>query len=248
MEPLPRALRGWQPRSWPESCGYRQRHEDVPPRRQARYNVLLTLDHGPQLLDFNLAESPHSAGQAESAMLGGTLSLHGSGADRGISDPNLWNKVGAQADIYSLGLVIRELLTGQAPDLPDEKLPPPRAMSDLLERRTRLVTDVGQFNPSVPPCTPCHGHALALLQLPRIATPTHSLLPRTWTPSWLDVPLRLAVNPLAAPAPGERDHAESRPDRRLQWSTWYWPVSSACSGSVPCSSLTRSPCPRFDRQ
>jgi len=120
-------------------------HRDVKPG-----NILLTLDHGPQLLDFNLAESPHAAHQAESAMLGGTLPYMAPEQIEAFLNPELWNKVGAQADIYSLGLVLRELLTGQAPDLPDERISPARAMSDLLDRRTRLVTDVRRFNPQIP--------------------------------------------------------------------------------------------------
>ena len=50
----------------------------------SRRNVLLTIQHGPQLLDFNLAESPHSASQAQAAMHGGTLPVHGPRADRGV--------------------------------------------------------------------------------------------------------------------------------------------------------------------
>ncbi len=120
-------------------------HRDVKPG-----NILLTLDHGPQLLDFNLAESPHAAHQAESAMLGGTLPYMAPEQIQAFINPDLWGKVGARADIYSLGLVLRELLTGQAPDLPDEKISPARAMSDLLDRRASLVTDVRRFNPQIP--------------------------------------------------------------------------------------------------
>ena len=120
-------------------------HRDVKPG-----NILLTLDHGPQLLDFNLAESPHSAHQAESAMLGGTLPYMAPEQIEAFLNPDSWGKVDARSDIYSLGLVLREFLTGQAPDLPDERIPPARAMSDLLDRRTRLVTDVRQFNPRIP--------------------------------------------------------------------------------------------------
>ena len=44
-------------------------HRDIKPA-----NVLLTLHHGPQLLDFNLAYDPHAAEQAEAALRGGTRS------------------------------------------------------------------------------------------------------------------------------------------------------------------------------
>ena len=43
-------------------------HRDVKPA-----NILLTINQGPQLLDFNLAESPHSADHAQAALRGGTL-------------------------------------------------------------------------------------------------------------------------------------------------------------------------------
>jgi hypothetical protein len=120
-------------------------HRDVKPG-----NILLTLDHGPQLLDFNLAKSPHAAHHAESAMLGGTLPYMAPEQIQAFINPELWGKVGARADIYSLGLVLRELLTGKAPDLPDERISPARAMSDLLDRRVSLVTDVRRFNPQIP--------------------------------------------------------------------------------------------------
>ncbi len=120
-------------------------HRDVKPG-----NVLLTLQHGPQLLDFNLAESPHGAQSARSAVLGGTLPYMAPEQIEAFLDPEKWENVGAQADLYSLGLVLRELLTGMAPDLPDEKLPSTRAMRELLDRRVCMVTDVGITNPKVP--------------------------------------------------------------------------------------------------
>jgi serine/threonine protein kinase len=129
--------------------GMRTFHRDVKPG-----NVLITLHHGPQLLDFNLAESPHAAQHAESAMLGGTLPYMAPEQIEAFLNPDLWGTVGARADIYSLGLVLRELLTGQAPDVPDDHLPPARALRDLLDRRSCLKTDVRHDNPIIP-------HALA---------------------------------------------------------------------------------------
>ena len=118
-------------KEWPGSCmilaralqyahGKLTYHRDVKPA-----NVLLTIMNGPQLLDFNLAESPHSADNAQAALHGGTLPYMAPEQIEAFLNPELWGKVGARADVYSLGLVLRELLTGQVPELPDDTLPPP---------------------------------------------------------------------------------------------------------------------------
>ena len=121
-------------------------HRDVKPA-----NILLTINHGPQLLDFNLAESPHSADNAQAALRGGTLPYMAPEQIEAFLNPELWGIVGAGADIYSLGLVLRELLTGQMPDLPEKGLPAARAMNDLLDRRPFLDAAVRRFNPAIPP-------------------------------------------------------------------------------------------------
>jgi serine/threonine protein kinase len=120
-------------------------HRDVKPG-----NILLTLHNGPQLLDFNLAESPHSADHARVALHGGTLPYMAPEQIEAFINPDLWNKVGAQADIYSLGLVLRELLTGQKLELPDAAVPPARALHAVLDRRMFLDVSVRRFNPAIP--------------------------------------------------------------------------------------------------
>ena len=126
--------------------GRRIYHRDVKPA-----NVLLTVNHGPQLLDFNLAESPHSADNASAALRGGTLPYMAPEQIEAFLNPDRWASVGAAADIYSLGLVLRELLTGQLPDLPKKGVPAPRAMRELLDRRRFFDVAVRRFNPAIPP-------------------------------------------------------------------------------------------------
>jgi serine/threonine protein kinase len=120
-------------------------HRDVKPG-----NILLTLHNGPQLLDFNLAESPHSADHAKAALHGGTLPYMAPEQIEAFINPDLWDKVGASADIYSLGLVFRELLTGQKPELPEPSVPPARAFRAVLDRRPFLDPSVRRLNPAIP--------------------------------------------------------------------------------------------------
>src|SRR5262249_35141926 len=143
-------------------------HRDVKP-----VNVLLTAQHGPQLLDFNLAESPHSASQAQAAMHGGTLPYMAPEQIEAFLNPDLWGKVGDPADIYSLGLVLRELLTGQAPDLPAETLAPARAMRVLLDRRPLLDVSVRRSNPAIP-------HALEAIVARCLAVSLANRYPDAW--------------------------------------------------------------------
>ncbi|MFO0910667.1 MAG: serine/threonine-protein kinase [Isosphaeraceae bacterium] len=109
-------------------------HRDVKPA-----NVLLTFHQGPQLLDFNLAHDPSSAVEATAALRGGTLPYMAPEQLRAFLDPAQWAAVDARADLYSLGLVLREMLTGISPDVPEPGIPLTRAISGLLDRRSDLV-------------------------------------------------------------------------------------------------------------
>lgn len=120
-------------------------HRDVKPA-----NVLLTFRDGPQLLDFNLAHDPHSADHAEAALRGGTLPYMAPEQLEAFLDPDCWDDVGETADLYALGLLLVELVTGRRPEAPDPKLPLPRAIRELLDRRSGWFPCFRDVNPAIP--------------------------------------------------------------------------------------------------
>jgi len=120
-------------------------HRDVKPA-----NILLTHKDGPQLLDFNLSHDPHDAGNAEAALRGGTLPYMAPEQLSAFLDPKMWDSVREPADVYALGLVLCELLTGQAPVTQDPTLPLPRAIADLHLRRADLHPERLRGMPGVP--------------------------------------------------------------------------------------------------
>ncbi len=78
-------------------------HRDIKPA-----NILLTLENGPQLLDFNLAHDLNAVGEAAAALRGGTLPYMAPEQLVAFLDPLCWERVGPKADVYSLGLVMHE--------------------------------------------------------------------------------------------------------------------------------------------
>src|SRR5262249_35105039 len=83
-------------------------HRDLKPA-----NVLLTDDGQPMLLDFNLADDAGLRAGAAAARMGGTLPYMAPeqlAAFRGEPCP-----VDARSDLYALGRILSQLLTGQPP-------------------------------------------------------------------------------------------------------------------------------------
>ncbi|RUL88875.1 serine/threonine-protein kinase [Tautonia sociabilis] len=117
-------------------------HRDVKPA-----NILLSATEGPQLLDFNLAHDPNAPDRAESALRGGTLPYMAPEQLEAFKDPDRWKEVGPSADLYALGLVLRELITGDRPEAPPPDLPLPRAINDLLAARVDGWPPVRSANP-----------------------------------------------------------------------------------------------------
>jgi serine/threonine protein kinase len=120
-------------------------HRDVKPA-----NILLAQSEGPQLLDFNLAKAPSSADGASEARSGGTLPYMDSTQLQAFLDPERWDDVGPASDLFSLGLVLHEMLTGRRPEGPDTSLPLPRAIREMLDLRSRPYPSARSLNPDVP--------------------------------------------------------------------------------------------------
>lgn len=102
-------------------------HRDIKPA-----NVLLADDGEPMLVDFNLAESPRWRDRAEAAHIGGTLPYM---APEVLAAFDAGQPLGdARADVYSLGLVLFELLTGRFPfpAVPEHELDIARLRADRL--------------------------------------------------------------------------------------------------------------------
>ncbi len=121
-------------------------HRDIKPA-----NILLAFREGPQLLDFNLAYTPNQPEHAQAALKGGTLPYMAPEQLLAFLNPLLWESVRFPADIYSLGLVLKELATGLPPDAPDGRLPLPRAIQALHDRRSSPGVPLRELNPSIPP-------------------------------------------------------------------------------------------------
>ncbi|HZY85306.1 MAG TPA: protein kinase [Gemmataceae bacterium] len=87
-------------------------HHDIKPS-----NILLGTDGQPMLLDFNLARCAHDSQAQAAAVVGGTVAYMAPEHLRALisKDPQVKQQVDQRSDVYSLGMVLYEFLTGQGP-------------------------------------------------------------------------------------------------------------------------------------
>jgi serine/threonine protein kinase len=193
-------------------------HGDLKPS-----NVLLDPDARPMLLDFNLARDP----QAHVARLGGTAPymapeqlrlLASSGGSRieedkqrpssSILDPRsaILSPVEARSDLFALGVILYELLSGQHPHGPwDGALSPAALARVLLERQQACPRPLAAVNPAVPaPLAALVGRCLAPAPAdrPGSAAAVAAELRRCLTP--------LDQGPAPPPPPGSRPRRAGR--------------------------------------
>ena len=100
------------------------------------------------LLDFNLAEDTDKAPGAAAAMIGGTLPYMA--PEHLEAFGGTWRNVDARSDIYSLGVILYELLTGRTP-FTRRTGPPEKVLPDLVAERRKGAPEIRRYNKDVSP-------------------------------------------------------------------------------------------------
>jgi serine/threonine protein kinase/tetratricopeptide (TPR) repeat protein len=123
-------------------------HCDVKPS-----NVLLGADGQPMLLDFNLAQQLHGDQCRAQATLGGTVAYMAPEHLRALAtrDPALARRVDRRTDVYALGMVLFEMLTGRRPfDQSASYSPMPALIEAMAVERSRSVPSLRGQRPDLP--------------------------------------------------------------------------------------------------
>jgi serine/threonine protein kinase/Tfp pilus assembly protein PilF len=123
-------------------------HRDIKPS-----NVLLSADAQPMLLDFNLAQSSKDSNAKLMATLGGTVAYMAPEHLRALAgrDPSLAGCVDQRADVYALGMVLYEMLTGSRPfDQSGSYSPMPGLIEAMAAERARHTPSLRAQSPNMP--------------------------------------------------------------------------------------------------
>jgi serine/threonine protein kinase/tetratricopeptide (TPR) repeat protein len=123
-------------------------HRDIKPS-----NVLLGDDGQPMLLDFNLSQSLAASNVQALATLGGTVAYMAPEHLRALAgrDPILVRQVDQRADIYGLGMVFYEMLTGRRPFEQSASYSPlPALIEAMALERGRAFPSLRERRPDIP--------------------------------------------------------------------------------------------------
>jgi eukaryotic-like serine/threonine-protein kinase len=123
-------------------------HRDVKPS-----NVLLGSDGQPMLLDFNLAQRVTAPAARAAATLGGTVAYMAPEHLRALAtrDPALAVRVDHRADVYSLGMVLYEMIAGRSPfDQNASYTPLPALIEAMADERQRGAPSLRAARPDAP--------------------------------------------------------------------------------------------------
>ncbi len=109
-------------------------HSDIKPA-----NILLASDGQPRLIDFNVAlHRATGTGQEEPAPLGGTIAYMSPEHRQAIQSHG---SIDGRSDVYSLGVVLFEMLTGKVPSqLPKADRDSSQALLQVLQRANRKIS------------------------------------------------------------------------------------------------------------
>jgi serine/threonine protein kinase/Flp pilus assembly protein TadD len=121
-------------------------HRDIKPS-----NVLLSADGQPMLLDFNLAQNLRREQEQAKAVIGGTISYMAPEQLRAIAGQGPPQGIDRRSDIYSLGIVLYEVLAGCSPFEESGSYSPvlPMMLAMAMER-SRVLPSLRSKRPDVP--------------------------------------------------------------------------------------------------
>ena len=123
-------------------------HRDIKPS-----NILLGGDGTPMLLDFNLSHDENQSNGQVEATLGGTVAYMAPEHLRALNirSPEMIAQVDERSDIYGLGMVLFEMITGHNPfENAASYSPMPILVEAMAAERCRSIPSLRQFCPDVP--------------------------------------------------------------------------------------------------